>query len=164
MMEYRNTPRKDGLSPAQRLFGRPMRSTLPNHPLIFHQPIRKAVAAADKKAETLRKKAKERYDASSKELDKLEIGDIVRCQHMITKKWDLVAEVVEVDSRERSYRIRSETGRLYWRNRRYLKKYTPTKGSSGAQAGEPDDDEDSVEKNPRRSSRQKRKPERFQSA
>ena len=31
LLEYRNTPKTDGLSPAQRLFGRPTRTKLPAH-------------------------------------------------------------------------------------------------------------------------------------
>ena len=38
LLEYRNTPSaRDGLSPAQKLFGHPMEDTLPAHPRSFSQ-------------------------------------------------------------------------------------------------------------------------------
>ena len=39
---------------------------------------------------------------------------------------NLIGEIVKVDDRERSYLVKTETGRLYWRNRRFLRKYIPT--------------------------------------
>ncbi len=123
MLEYRNTPRKDGLSPAQRVFGRPMRTKLPSHPLALERTAQHEIKKADRRAANLRQKAKERYDSGAKELPELQVGDIVRVQHHVTKKWDLIAEVVEIKPRGRSYLVRSESGKLYWRNRRYLRRY-----------------------------------------
>ncbi len=80
---------------------------------------------ADKKAHLLKEKAKTRYDQGAKEMNKLTIGDIVRVQHQVTKRWDLVAEVTGIKERWRSYQVKSETGRLYWRNRRFLRPYNP---------------------------------------
>lgn len=125
LLEWRNTPRKDGMSPAQRLFGRAMRTLLPTHPAAFAVCHRNTIRKADRKAEGLKKKAKDRYDAGARDLGKFVIGDVVRAQHMIKKTWDLIAEVMEVKPRGRSYLIRTETGRLYWRNRRYLRRYNP---------------------------------------
>ena len=121
VLEYRNVPRKDGLSPAQRLFGRPMRTRMPSHPMIFKPIIQKKIRKADRKADLLRQQAKDRYDSSSKELKKLRIGDVVRVQHAVTKKWDLIGQVVGVHDRGRSYYVKTETGRLLRRNRRFLK-------------------------------------------
>ncbi len=154
-MEYRNTPRKDGLSPAQRLFGRPMRTTMPSHPLVFKRSVRKEIREADKKAAKLREKAKVQYDSTAKELSKLRVGTIVRVQHMVHKTWDLVGEVVEVDERGRSYLVRSETGRLYWRNRRFLRRYRPEANMTKTQ-----EDSQAVQ-GPRRSGRERKKPKKL---
>ncbi|QQP51307.1 Transposon Tf2-6 polyprotein [Caligus rogercresseyi] len=63
-----------------------------------------------------------------KELSELKVGDIVRVQHGLTKKWNLIAEILEIRPRGRSYLVKTESGRLYWRNRRYLKLYAPPIG------------------------------------
>ena len=154
VLEYRNTPRKDGLSPAQRLFGRPMRTRLPSHPLIFKADIQRKLQDADKKASGLREKAKARYDHGTKEMDKLEVGDIVRVQHASTSKWDLIGQIIERHDRDRSYRVKTESGKIYWRNRRFLKLCK--------EDIEPTSAEDSA-KTVRRSKRVRRAPERFQS-
>ncbi len=121
-IEIQKYSKKDGLSPAQRLLNRPMRTKLPAHPQVFKPLLRKEIIDADKKALQLRGKAKERYDVGAKTLSELKVGDIVCVQHQVTKKWDLVAEVKEINVR-RSYLVMSETGRLYWRNRRFLRPY-----------------------------------------
>jgi hypothetical protein len=113
LLEFRNAPRKDGLSPAQRLFGRPMRTRLPAYKMVYQPVIRRELRKADTRATILREQAKSRYNAGSRPLDCLKPGDIVRIQHANTKKWDMIAKVVSVHSRGRSYIVRSETGRLY---------------------------------------------------
>eukprot|EP00095_Tigriopus_kingsejongensis_P006462 snap_masked-scaffold128_size327099-processed-gene-1.1 protein:Tk06462 transcript:snap_masked-scaffold128_size327099-processed-gene-1.1-mRNA-1 annotation:"hypothetical protein DAPPUDRAFT_116586" len=101
-----------------------MRTPLPAHPLTFNRVDQKKMLKADREAARLRDKAKERYDNGASELSKLKIGDIVRVQNATQKKWDLIGEIVEIDLRRRSYYVRTKTGRLYWRNRRFLRLYT----------------------------------------
>ncbi|QQP42541.1 Uncharacterized protein FKW44_017243, partial [Caligus rogercresseyi] len=100
-------------------------------------------------AVSLRAKAKAAYDVGSKELSELKVGDIVRVQHGLTKKWNLIAEVLEIRPHK--------SGRLYWRNRRYLKLYAPPIGV----AKDIPESQEEV-KQPRRSKRQKKAPVRFQ--
>ncbi len=126
LLEYRNTPKKDGLSPAQRLFQRPMRTRLPSHPQVFKPILQREIRLADKKALQLRAKAKAQYDQGSRKLKELKVGDIVRVQHCASKKWDLIAEVMVIKPRGRSYLVKSETGKIYWRNRRFLRLYKET--------------------------------------
>ncbi len=121
LMEYRNTEHKDGLSPAQRLFGRPTHTRLPTHPLVFDRPIQDEIRNADKKARWLRELAKARYDQGTRKLGVLEVGNVVRVQHHMTKHWDPIGKIEEVNQRGRSYLVCSETGRLYWRNQRFIK-------------------------------------------
>ena len=121
LMEYRNTERKNGLSPAQRLFGRPTCTRLPTHPLVFNCPIQDEIWKADKKVRQLRELAKARYDQGTQKLGVLEVGDVVRVQHHMRKCWDLIGKIEEVNRLGRSYLVRLETGRLYWRNRRFIK-------------------------------------------
>ncbi|QQP34692.1 Uncharacterized protein FKW44_022666, partial [Caligus rogercresseyi] len=61
--------------------------------------------------------------------------------------------VEEIRPRGRSYLVKTESGRLYWRNRRYLKLYAPPIGV----AKDIPESQEEV-KQPRRSKRQKKAP------
>jgi len=51
LLQYRNTPsRRDGLSPAQKLFGRPVQDMLPAHHRAFAPEWQCSAEEADKKA------------------------------------------------------------------------------------------------------------------
>ncbi len=50
LLVYKNTPRKDGLSPAQRLIGRPTRTKPPAHPVIYKKDIWDKIREADRPA------------------------------------------------------------------------------------------------------------------
>ncbi|QQP49427.1 Uncharacterized protein FKW44_010102, partial [Caligus rogercresseyi] len=132
LLTYRNTPRSDGLSPVERLYGRPARTSLPAHP-------------ADRKAVSLRAKPKAAYDVGPKELSELKVGDIVRVQYGLNKNG--------ISSPRFWKSGRTESGRLYWRNRRYLKLYAPPIGV----AKDIPESQEEV-KQPRRSKRQKKAP------
>ena len=56
IIEYRNTPREHGLSPAQMIHGRPMRSHVVTHYRTFKPEWQKRIKEADKKATLLRKR------------------------------------------------------------------------------------------------------------
>ena len=125
MIEYRNTPRANGLSPAQMVFGRPMRSQVVTHRRAFRVLWKKEATRADRKAAHLKQKAKERYDQHTRRLPELPVGAIVRVQHPVRKRWQITGEVIEKRNNGRSFLVRSESGRVYWRNRRFLKLYVP---------------------------------------
>ena len=124
IIEYRNTPREHGLSPSQMIYGRPMRSHVVTHYRTFKPEWQKRIKEVDKKATLLREKAKAYYDQRAHPLGKLDIGKIVRVQHPVTKRWSEVAEVVGQDQRGRSYIVKSEGGRVFWRNRRFLRLFS----------------------------------------
>ncbi len=92
-----NTERKDGLSLAQRLLGRPTRTHLPTYPLVFNRPIQDKIQKVDKKARRLHELAKARYGQGTWELGVLEVGDMVRVQHHMTKCWDLIGKIEDVN-------------------------------------------------------------------
>ncbi len=127
LLEYRNTPRKDGFSPAQRLFGRPTRTKLPAHPVIYKKDIRDRIREADRLAVRLQEKAKEQHNSKERKLVELRPETVVRVQQHMTKCWDLIGTIIDVKSRGRSYLVRSETGRLYWRKRKFIRPYFPSK-------------------------------------
>ena len=50
----------------------------------------------------------------------LRIGQEVRLQDHITKRWDRQGQVIGV-GRNRDYHVKLPSGRVYWRNRRFLR-------------------------------------------
>ena len=118
--EFRNCLRVDGYSPAQRLFGRRQRGLLPALPAALAPVDREA---ADRAKDDALVNMKTRHDAraSKTPLTELAVGDNVRCQHPVTKKWDVRGEVVSVRDNHRSYVIMTDDGREALRNRRYLR-------------------------------------------
>ncbi len=61
--------------------------------------------------------------ARKDKLKQLEPGTMVRVQHHLTMRWDLIGTITEVKPRGPSYRVRSEAARLCWRNRKFIMKY-----------------------------------------
>ena len=123
-MELRNTPRADGRSPAQVLYGRPLRSAVPAHHRAFADSWQRAAEECDKRAAVLKSQTVERYDASAHTLKSLRVGQHVLLQDPKTGLWDRTGAIVGVGSR-RDYHVRLPSGRTYWRNRRYLRPLRP---------------------------------------
>ena len=121
IIELRNTPQACGLSPAQIVFGHPMRSNVVTHHRAYRQEWKKGRTEADQKAATLRAKAKKRHDEHAKRLPVLKIRTVVRVQHPVTRRWSTIGEIIDQDRRARSYTIKTESGRVLWRNRRFLR-------------------------------------------
>ena len=107
----------------KRMFNRKMETELSSHPQVVKPFLRQRKKKADRNAPTLRAKAKEGYGVGARTLSELKVGDIVCVQHQATKRWDLIAEVKKISGSRKSYLVLSETGRLYWRNRRFLRPY-----------------------------------------
>ena len=127
MIEFWKTPRANGLSPAQIVYGRPMRLHVVTHrrvPCVVAEGNYKL--KADRKAVRLKLKARERYDRHSRSLPYLPVGAIVRIQLSVQKRWQNVGEIINERHGGRSFLVRSETGRIYWRNQRFLKFYSPS--------------------------------------
>ena len=124
LLEFRNTPRANGFSPSQLLFG--LRSQVLAHPSAFKQEWRDLRNTIDQAASSLAAKAQQRHDQHAKPLPVLRHGTVVRVQHPRSKRWDTVAEVIEVKRSGRSYGVKTESGRMLWRNRRFLRLFYPT--------------------------------------
>jgi hypothetical protein len=103
LIHWRNMPREnDDLSPAELFFGRKLRSNLPT--LSLDAPLSPAISVKDSK------------------LPALNVGDTVRIQNYISKKWDKLALVIAIRPTMRSYSVMNlENNRIYLRNRRFLK-------------------------------------------
>lgn len=121
VLEHRNTPREDGKSPAELVLGRPLRALVPMHHSKFEAGWKKIQAEVDAKATILKERAQKYYNQGARDLKELKLGSIVRIQDHNTKLWNRIGEVVRTNPERRNYWIRTESGRVLRRNRRFLR-------------------------------------------
>lgn len=125
LLQYRNTPsRKDGLSPAQKLFGHPIQDTLPAHRRSFAPEWQKSIEEAEQQATETMKDAKASYDAHTHSLPDIHIGSNVALQNQQTKLWDIYGRVVTIGPHHR-YHVKTKGGRILVHNRRFLRHRVP---------------------------------------
>lgn len=120
LLEWRNTPREDGYSPAQILYGHPLRSLVPAHHKSFKLEWQRKTDDYDKKR-TYQTRRKQYYNRMTKDLPEISIGTRVRIQDAITKLWDREGVILDI-GKYRDYKIRLPSGRILTRNRKFLKK------------------------------------------
>jgi len=139
LLARQNVPGSNGISPAMAFLGRPVRANLPevspkdqiNVSLQDTEDPRAQLARKQMNFGEIRKTRDLLYETNLKRksadkkfsLAPLSIGDKVRVQDPNSKLWDTLATVTEIRDDGRSYRIISEDGKLYLRNRRYLKPF-----------------------------------------
>jgi hypothetical protein len=136
MLQLRNTPDPDcKLSPAQIIFGRPLRDSLSfvnrlekfSNPYI-HPTWRQAWLAKEEALRSRITRTAESLRAHSRPLRPLNPGDTVFIQNQQGNnptKWDRSGIVVESIGNDQ-YRIKVDgSGRLTLRNRRFIRAYTP---------------------------------------
>ena len=102
------------------MFGQPLRSRVPAHHKSFTQKWRDAEEDLDAKISRAKDDAKGRYDTTTHPLPPLRAGQEVRVQSPTTRLWDAVGVVVGI-GRRRDYHIKMPSGRVWWRNRRFLR-------------------------------------------
>ena len=113
LLIYRSAPLLNGLSPAQMLMGRRIRSNLPvNEDLLTPKGAHKIRKAKEEQ------KVKQRHlhDRTAKHLPLLKPGDVVRLRDISTGTWRQQGRV-EKEVAPRSYRIQTENGLSLRRNR-----------------------------------------------
>ena len=152
LLELRNTPNYTGRSPAQTLYGRPLRSCVPAHAKAFQKEWQARAESCDRRAAARRHDATARYDAHAKPLVPLNLDTQVRLQDPTTKRWDTVGIVMGV-GQSRDYLVKMPSGRVLWRNRRLLRPVPPCPDDPLADAGPPVDPDLSTTPQPRRSDR-----------
>ena len=136
LLTQRNTPDPGcRMSPAQILFGRPLRDALPylekdimafNNPRI-NEKWRQAWELKEEALKTRYVKTMENLGEHSRPLAPLRIGDHVVIQNQVgrfLKKWDRGGIIVEVKDNDQYVVKVTGTGRLTLRNRRFLRKYS----------------------------------------
>ena len=125
LLQYRNTPsRKDGKSPAQKLYGKPIQDTLPAHRRSFAVEWQLQSEDADKKLEDTKIAVEQSYNQHARPLPDINVGTKVAIQDQCTKRWDIYGTVTDIGPHRR-YFIKTLSGRVLVRNRRFLRKRLP---------------------------------------
>lgn len=165
LLAYRTTPLECGMSPAQLLMGRRLRSNLPIQENLLKTREGEKVR---KFKEQQKEKQKFYYDKGTRNLPELHTGDQVRLKDK-TNTWAQKATVL-TEIQPRSYNIQTEDGAVLRRNRRDLHTGPATADQSVESAKQPQHTlEDPPpeaparvqEQTPKRSSRQVKPPERL---
>ena len=123
LLEWRNIPRADGLSPAQRIFGNRQRTRLPAHSQVYSKIQDTDANVAEMKRRDLQNASKRRHDAgrNHRNLPEITPGTEVRIQNPKTGAWNQTGTVKEVRPHGRSYYLQDQNQRYILRNRKFLK-------------------------------------------
>ncbi len=125
LLQYRNTPsRKDSLSPAQKLYGRPVQDTLPAHHRSFTDKWQRSAKEAEQAATHNRETTEWFYNVRAHDLPEIRIGSNVAIQDPGTKLWDVYGVVTYIGPHRRYY-VKTQSGRVLVRNRRFLRRRVP---------------------------------------
>ncbi|XP_065190755.1 uncharacterized protein LOC135821686 [Sycon ciliatum] len=123
LLEWRNTPRSHGWSPAQALYGRPLTSFVIAHHTSFAPEWQAESDSVDAAAAKQSAAVGAHYDDSAHPLPPLRIGCRVDLQDPRSKLWHTSGVIVAV-GRNRDYLVKVPSGRTYWRNHRFLRPVT----------------------------------------
>jgi transposase InsO family protein len=116
LLSLRSTPLEDvGVSPAQLLMGRRLRTRLPTTSQMLKPQM--VTSTVQQVFETRQQKQKEYFDQGARALQKLEVGDNVRIWQ--EGLWN-PAQVTGLSDQPRSYVVQTPGGQVYRRNRKYL--------------------------------------------
>jgi len=139
LMELRATPLQDGLSPAEWMLHRQLRTSVPGSGAPASTPRRRAEALQRRRAE--KKRSRARVDQHARPLRRaFRPGDKIVALDPATRRWTRRGVVVEVRRGGRSVRFR-EGGRTYLRNRRFVKLAPAPPGRRTLPAIDDNDDE-----------------------
>ena len=131
ILQYRNCPDKDTkLSPAECLFGRPIRDFIPILPGRYrpHSTWRETLQAREGALRNRHMRVAERWSEHTRRLPPLVVGDRVRVQNQVgphPTKWDKTGTVIEVRQYDQYVVKMDGSGRMTNRNRKFLRKYIP---------------------------------------
>ncbi len=130
ILHYRNTPDPNTkLSPAQCVFGRPIKDLIPILPgrYIPHPTWHDTLALREEALCNRHMQAAERWTQHTKRLLPLVVGNHVRIQNQTgahPTRWDKTGVIIEV-RQFNQYAVRVDgSGRITIRNRKFLRKYT----------------------------------------
>ena len=122
---FRNAPRcGGGPSPAESVFGRPIRDSLPSHARSFAKEWQRQTDELERRVEVSRERSRKFYDATTHTLPTLAVNDRVLIQDPISSLWSTPGKVIKIGP-NRDYLIRTPNGKEYRRNRRHLLRRDP---------------------------------------
>ena len=122
LLQYRNTPsQRDRLSPAQKLFGKPIQDTLPAHRRAFAPQWQTSAEDAEEHTANHKEQVEHYYNQHTRTLPEIHVGSNVAIQNTVTKLWDIYGTVTAIGPHRR-YHIKTASGRVLTRNRRYLRR------------------------------------------
>ena len=122
LLQYRNTPsRKDGLSPAQKLFGHPVQDILPAHRRSFLPQWQRPLQEIVQQAEDTSQSSAAYYNLHAHNLPDIRVGSHVAVQNPQSRLWDIYGIVTEIGPHHRYY-VKTAGGRVLIRNRRFLRR------------------------------------------
>ena len=131
ILQYRNTPDPTTkLSPAQCVFGRPIKDFIPILPGRYkpHPTWSDTLSAREEALRNRHMRASERWSEHTRRLPPLKVGNHVRIQNQTgphPTKWDKTGNIIEVRQFDQ-YAVRVDgSGRITIRNRKFLRQYTP---------------------------------------
>ena len=120
-MQYRNTSSaKDGQFPAQKLYGHPIRDTIPAHGLSFDPAWHHNKEGASDKAAATLEKATQYYNQRAHPLPDIREGLHIAIQNPHTKVWDTYGIVTYVGP-HRQYYVKTKSGKVLKHNRRFIR-------------------------------------------
>ena len=109
LLQYRNTPsRKDGLPPAQKLFGHPVQDILPAHRRSFLPQWQRPVQEATQQAEDTSKSSAAYYNLHAHNLPDIHVGSHVAVQNPQSRLWDIYGIVTEIGPHRRYIKTTGE--------------------------------------------------------
>ncbi|PAA65850.1 hypothetical protein BOX15_Mlig025290g1 [Macrostomum lignano] len=157
LLQLRNTPMYDGRIPSVMVYGHTVRDTLPAHRKSFAKEWKDKVWKMEEKAAEIHAKVHQHYNASKRQLEPLRVGSHVVLQNPVTKLWDKKGVVVEV-GRHQDYMVKLVSGRIFRRNRVYIRRCLPqeqlsTTGASQKEGEAQDAPDKPKTAQPRRSQR-----------
>ena len=131
ILQYHNTPDPNTkLSPAQCIFGRPIKDFIPILPGHYkpHPTWSDTLAAREEALRNRHMKAVERWSEHTRRLPPLAVGNHVRIQNQTgphLTKWDKTGIIIKVRQFDQ-YVVRVDgSGRVTIGNQKYLRKYIP---------------------------------------
>jgi hypothetical protein len=124
LLLFRNTTTSGGRSPAQIVFNRPMRDCLPAHRRSFAAEWQKDADVLEKRARRAKELRTEHFNRRAHPLPPLQVGNAVLIQNPISKCWSTPGVITEVGP-NRDYLVKTAAGRVFQRNRRFLRRRVP---------------------------------------
>ena len=118
LLAYRTTPLQHGYSPSSVMMSRNIKGTLPTHP---SRLTTKSYANLTEERRRQHESQKAYFDEGKKPLSTLRAGDSVRIRNEKTGDWATTGIVKDADADKRSYTVQADNGAEYRRNRVHLK-------------------------------------------